>query len=128
MTDNRAPTQDDRTPTQAVGDYGLGAGRSVRVGDCGAGRSTQQSPGKSQENANTAVSHYTRKTGIKSHLMGKHNTDPRVLSQQLLERLAGSGELVPAWSNAFAAVPRHQFIPDTIWIPHGAELIPLPRA
>jgi protein-L-isoaspartate O-methyltransferase len=43
-------------------------------------------------------------------------------------RLADSGELAPAWSDAFAAVPRHQFIPDTIWITHGAELIPLHRA
>lgn len=55
-------------------------------------------------------------------------TDPRVLSQQLLDRLISSGELTPVWSEAFAAVPRHQFIPDTIWITHGAELVPLYRA
>jgi len=45
MTDNRTPKQDDRTPTLAVSDYGLGAGRSVRVG--GAAMSTERSPGKS---------------------------------------------------------------------------------
>jgi protein-L-isoaspartate(D-aspartate) O-methyltransferase len=55
-------------------------------------------------------------------------TDPRVLSQRMLERLASSGETTPAWSEAFAAVPRHQFIPDTIWITRDAELVPLYRA
>jgi protein-L-isoaspartate(D-aspartate) O-methyltransferase len=55
-------------------------------------------------------------------------TDPRVLSQRMLDRLTSNGELTPAWSEAFAAVPRHQFIPDTIWITHDAELVPLRRA
>jgi methyltransferase of ATP-grasp peptide maturase system len=54
-------------------------------------------------------------------------TDPRILSQQLLDRLASSGELTPVWSEAFAAVPRHQFIPDMIWTTHNTELVPLRR-
>jgi protein-L-isoaspartate(D-aspartate) O-methyltransferase len=54
-------------------------------------------------------------------------TDPLVLSQQLLDRLTGSGELTPAWFEAFAAVPRHGFIPETIWCIDGAELVPLHR-
>lgn len=55
-------------------------------------------------------------------------TDPQVLSQRMLDRLASSGELTPAWCEALAAVPRHQFIPDTIWITRDAELVPLHRA
>ncbi|BBJ43961.1 hypothetical protein SSPO_066790 [Streptomyces antimycoticus] len=33
----------------------------------------------------------------------------------LLEALAASGELPEAWHSAFAAVPRHHFIPGDIW-------------
>ncbi|MGH3869744.1 MAG: methyltransferase domain-containing protein [Pseudonocardiaceae bacterium] len=55
-------------------------------------------------------------------------TDPRVPSQRMLDQLTSSGELTPAWSEAFAAVPRHQFIPGMIWITLGAELVPLHRA
>ncbi len=55
-------------------------------------------------------------------------TDPQRLSQDLLDDLTGSGELAPAWSEAFAAVARHRFIPDTIWVTDGAGLVPLHRA
>ncbi|MGH3936347.1 MAG: rRNA adenine N-6-methyltransferase family protein [Pseudonocardiaceae bacterium] len=55
-------------------------------------------------------------------------TDPASLSEQMLDRLTDSGELTPAWSDAFAAVPRHRFIPETIWITDGAGLVPLRRA
>ncbi|MGH3824223.1 MAG: methyltransferase domain-containing protein [Pseudonocardiaceae bacterium] len=51
-----------------------------------------------------------------------------VLTQQLIDRLTSSGELTAAWSEAFAAVPRHRFIPETIWRIDGAELVALHRA
>jgi methyltransferase of ATP-grasp peptide maturase system len=54
-------------------------------------------------------------------------TGPQALSQDLLNRLTASGELTPAWSEAFATVPRHRFIPDTIWVTDGAGLVPLHR-
>jgi len=54
-------------------------------------------------------------------------TDAEVLAGRVLDRLTASGELTPAWSAAFAAVPRHRFIPDTIWIADGAGLVPLHR-
>jgi protein-L-isoaspartate O-methyltransferase len=49
------------------------------------------------------------------------------LAGQLLDRVIARGELTPAWSKAFAAVLRHRFIPDTIWITDGAGLVPLDR-
>ncbi|MBV9163610.1 MAG: methyltransferase domain-containing protein [Pseudonocardiales bacterium] len=55
-------------------------------------------------------------------------TDPESLSRQMLDRLTVSGELSLAWSEAFAAIPRHRFIPDTIWITDGAGLVPLHRS
>jgi len=54
-------------------------------------------------------------------------TDPQVLSQDLLNRLTASGELIPVWSDAFATVTRHRFIPDTIWVTDSAGLMPLHR-
>ncbi|MGH3799977.1 MAG: hypothetical protein ACRDTD_07580, partial [Pseudonocardiaceae bacterium] len=54
-------------------------------------------------------------------------TDPQALFQDLLNRLTASGELTPAWSEAFATVARHRFIPDTIWVTDGAGLVPLHR-
>ncbi len=53
--------------------------------------------------------------------------DPESLSGPMLDRLTGSGELTAAWFEAFAAVPRHGFIPETIWRIDGAELAPLRR-
>jgi protein-L-isoaspartate(D-aspartate) O-methyltransferase len=41
--------------------------------------------------------------------------------------LASSGELRPVWSGAFAAVARHRFIPDTIWLTDHDGLAPLHR-
>ncbi|MGH3804273.1 MAG: rRNA adenine N-6-methyltransferase family protein, partial [Pseudonocardiaceae bacterium] len=55
-------------------------------------------------------------------------TDPESLSGQMLDRLTGSGELTPVWSDTFAVVPRHGFIPQTIWVTDGAGLVPLHRA
>jgi protein-L-isoaspartate(D-aspartate) O-methyltransferase len=54
-------------------------------------------------------------------------TDPGSLSRQMLNRLTDSGELTSVWSEAFTAVPRHRFIPDTIWVNDGAGLMPLHR-
>jgi protein-L-isoaspartate O-methyltransferase len=55
-------------------------------------------------------------------------TDLQALSQDLLNRLTASGELTPAWFDAFAAVARHRFIPDMIWVADGAGLVSLHRA
>jgi methyltransferase of ATP-grasp peptide maturase system len=55
-------------------------------------------------------------------------TDPDSLSRQLVAQLTEHGELTPPWREAFAAVPRHRFIPDTIWVEDGAGLVPLHRA
>ncbi|MGH3923601.1 MAG: hypothetical protein ACRDTT_12165 [Pseudonocardiaceae bacterium] len=52
----------------------------------------------------------------------------QALSQNLLYRLAESGELTPDWSDTFAAVARHQYLPDTIWVTDGAGLVPLRRS
>ncbi|MGH3772997.1 MAG: methyltransferase domain-containing protein [Pseudonocardiaceae bacterium] len=48
--------------------------------------------------------------------------------QRLLDVLATGGKLTPPWLDAFAALPRHQFIPDTIWDDSSGELVPLRRA
>jgi protein-L-isoaspartate(D-aspartate) O-methyltransferase len=50
------------------------------------------------------------------------------LHRRLLDDLAASGKLTPPWREAFAAVPRHQFIPDTIWDDSKGALTPLRRA
>ncbi len=54
-------------------------------------------------------------------------TDTEMLTQRLLDHLTCGGELTAAWSDAFMAVPRHRFIPETIWRIDGAELVPLHR-
>jgi methyltransferase of ATP-grasp peptide maturase system len=54
-------------------------------------------------------------------------TDPQVLSRRLADQLTESGELTPVWSDAFATVPRHGFVPETIWCLDGDELVPLRR-
>lgn len=48
--------------------------------------------------------------------------------RRLVDELTGSGELTPGWRAAFLAVPRHQFLPDTVWLPAGRGLSPLRRA
>jgi protein-L-isoaspartate O-methyltransferase len=48
--------------------------------------------------------------------------------QRLLDDLATGGKLTPPWLDSFAALPRHQFIPDTIWDDSSGELVPLRRA
>lgn len=47
--------------------------------------------------------------------------------QVLVDQLIDRGELAPAWRASFLAVPRHRFIPDTIWLRNGRSLRPLRR-
>jgi methyltransferase of ATP-grasp peptide maturase system len=54
--------------------------------------------------------------------------DPDQLLARLVSELTDSGELAPAWRDAVAAVPRHVFIPDTIWRNDDQGLVPLHRA
>ncbi len=54
-------------------------------------------------------------------------TDSSWRHKRLLEQLAASGDLTPAWQEAFATVRRHQFIPETIWDEHDDHLVPLRR-
>ncbi|QXJ26493.1 methyltransferase domain-containing protein [Actinomadura graeca] len=42
--------------------------------------------------------------------------------------LADSGALHPDWRAAFEAVPRHRFIPDTVWVEKEDRLTPVHRA
>jgi protein-L-isoaspartate(D-aspartate) O-methyltransferase len=46
---------------------------------------------------------------------------------ELVDELEGSGDLAPEWSGAFRAVPRHLFIPSTVWIEDGDGLVPVHR-
>jgi protein-L-isoaspartate O-methyltransferase len=60
-------------------------------------------------------------------------TDPVVLRRRMVDDLIASGELIPTWREAFAAVPRHVFIPELVWreddnLPGPADLVPLRRA
>ncbi|MDA2815271.1 methyltransferase domain-containing protein [Nocardiopsis sp. RSe5-2] len=48
--------------------------------------------------------------------------DPRELQARLAE------EMPPAWRAAFMAVPRHEFIPDTVWVRREGRPVPLTRA
>lgn len=43
---------------------------------------------------------------------GSASTACGALARQLQE----SGDLQPAWSHAFAAMPRHRFLPDQVWV------------
>ncbi|MGH3935915.1 MAG: methyltransferase domain-containing protein [Pseudonocardiaceae bacterium] len=47
--------------------------------------------------------------------------------RRLVDQLTDSGELAPAWRASFLAVPRHHFIPDTMWLPDGRGLTALHR-
>ena len=54
-------------------------------------------------------------------------SDPDGRLQVLVDQLTDRGELAPAWRASFLAVPRHRFIPDTIWLSDGRSLRPLRR-
>ncbi|GAA2450362.1 methyltransferase domain-containing protein [Actinomadura vinacea] len=46
---------------------------------------------------------------------------------ELMAELEGSGDLAPEWAGAFKAVPRHLFLPSTVWIEDGDRLVPVQR-
>ncbi|MGH3669517.1 MAG: methyltransferase domain-containing protein, partial [Pseudonocardiaceae bacterium] len=63
-------------------------------------------------------------------------TDPAALRARMVDRLLADGDVarwasaVAPWRSALAAVPRHEFIPETVWIKnpnHGPTLVPLCR-
>ncbi|MFC4560401.1 methyltransferase domain-containing protein [Nocardiopsis mangrovi] len=49
-------------------------------------------------------------------------SDPRALQARL------AGAMPPAWRAAFSAVPRHLFIPETIWLRTNGKPVPLRRS
>jgi len=53
--------------------------------------------------------------------------DPDGRLRRLVDELTDSGELIPVWRASFLAVPRHRFLPDTVWRPAGRGLRPLRR-
>jgi len=59
-------------------------------------------------------------------------TDAETLRQRMVDGLAARGELDPWWRTAFTEVPRHAFLPDTVWCQNGTssgnDLIPMRRA
>ncbi len=59
-------------------------------------------------------------------------TDAAHLRRRMVDDLTASGELIPAWREAFFAVPRHAFIPDLVWrrdlgIEDDNDLVPFCR-
>jgi protein-L-isoaspartate O-methyltransferase len=65
-----------------------------------------------------------------------HLDDPAELRVRMIDRLladdgmAGWSSTVAQWQSALATVPRHEFIPDTVWIKnprHWPALLPLHR-
>ncbi|MEV5571283.1 methyltransferase domain-containing protein [Spirillospora sp. NPDC052269] len=55
-------------------------------------------------------------------------TDAAALSARLVDGLTEAGALTPDWRPVFEAVPRHRFVPDTVWIEDGDRLLPVRRA
>lgn len=53
------------------------------------------------------------------------------MDERLADELSASGDLTPDWRPSFLAVPRHRFIPGTIWRPDrsrsGPDLVPVRR-
>jgi hypothetical protein len=54
------------------------------------------------------------------------------LLECLVEHLTSEGDLTPDWRDTFLAVPRHLFIPDTVWqqdptIEGPNDLVPVHR-
>lgn len=54
--------------------------------------------------------------------------DASARSAALAEELARAGDLTPEWRDAFLKVPRHRFIPATVWRQAGDRLVPVHRA
>ncbi|MGH3928372.1 MAG: methyltransferase domain-containing protein [Pseudonocardiaceae bacterium] len=58
--------------------------------------------------------------------------DAARLHDSLIDELTADGDLTPDWREAFLAVPRHLFIPDTVWrhdpaIDAPDDLVPVRR-
>ena len=58
--------------------------------------------------------------------------DPRELLRGMVEELSAKGALPEQWREAFLAVPRHAFLPDTVWrrdkdVEDDYDLLPLHR-
>lgn len=53
--------------------------------------------------------------------------DSSARSANLVEELTKTGDLTPEWRDVFLAVPRHLFIPDTVWRQDGDRLVPVHR-
>lgn len=49
-------------------------------------------------------------------------TDPEALNRRLIDELAAAGKLPASWHEPFIAMPRHLFVPDTIWDGPGQSL------
>ncbi|WP_242614259.1 methyltransferase domain-containing protein [Actinomadura roseirufa] len=55
-------------------------------------------------------------------------SDLSELSARLVAELVNAGDLTSEWRAVFEAVPRHRFIPDTVWTQDGARMVPVHRA
>ncbi|WP_242614510.1 hypothetical protein [Actinomadura roseirufa] len=53
--------------------------------------------------------------------------DAAELSARLVAELTEAGDLTPDWRPVFEAVPRHRFVPDTVWVQDGGRLVPVDR-
>ncbi len=53
--------------------------------------------------------------------------EPAQLLRRMVDDLTAAGVLIPEWAETFRSVPRHAFIPETIWQYRGDELMPLRR-
>ncbi|MGH3929233.1 MAG: hypothetical protein ACRDTF_04570 [Pseudonocardiaceae bacterium] len=69
--------------------------------------------------------------------MSGQRPDPGELRARMVQRLAANAYLarwetpMAPWWSALAAVPRHRFVPDTVWIDNpgtGPTLLPLHRS
>ncbi|SEG93455.1 protein-L-isoaspartate(D-aspartate) O-methyltransferase [Thermomonospora echinospora] len=55
-------------------------------------------------------------------------TGPAEPAARLIEDLTASGDLAAEWRPVFEAVPRHRFVPDTVWTEETGRLVPVRRA
>lgn len=46
----------------------------------------------------------------------------------LVGELWASGDLRPEWRDPFMAVPRHLFVPSTVWLEDGDSLVPVHKS
>ncbi|MFD0682882.1 methyltransferase domain-containing protein [Actinomadura fibrosa] len=53
--------------------------------------------------------------------------DAAGLLGRMVEELVEGGDLVSEWRDVFLRVPRHRFIPETVWTQEGGRLVPVRR-